>query len=448
MNKYSFPKDFIWGVATSSYQIEGAYNEDGKGENIWDRFTSIPGNIYKNHNGNVACDHYHLYEKDIEILEQLGIKNYRLSISWARIFPKGYGEVNKKGVEFYKKLINKLVSRGIQPAVTLYHWDLPQHLQDMGGWANRKVVDYFVEYAEFMFKEFGDLVPIWITHNEPWVVSMLGYAWGIHAPGIKDYKMALQVAHNVLLSHGKVVRLYRSMNLKGKIGITLNLLTSYPFTSDEKDVLAAKINDGFVNRWFLDPVLKGKYPEDMVELYREQNILPELPEDDMEIINEKIDFLGINYYTRSVVKYDETAYPLKSSAVDLDNPKTDMGWEIYPKGLYDMLIYLHKNYDGINIMITENGAAFNDIVNSKGRVVDDYRIHYLYEHLKEVHRAISDGVNLKGYYLWSFLDNFEWAEGYAKRFGIVYVDYNNQNRIIKDSGYWYREVIKNNVLSE
>jgi len=446
MQKYNFPKDFIWGVATSAYQIEGAYNADGKGENIWDRFTSIPGKIYKNQNGNVACDHYNLYERDIEILEELGIKNYRLSISWARIFPKGYGEVNQKGLDFYKKLINKLIEKGIQPAVTLYHWDLPQHLQDIGGWANKKVVDYFVEYAELMFKEFGDIVPIWITHNEPWVVSILGHAWGVHAPGIKDYKTALQVAHNILLSHGKAVRVYRNMNLKGRIGITLNLSSTYPETDDQKDILAAKIYYGFMNRWFLDAVLKGSYPEDMLKLYSEQRILPEFLEDDMKIISEKIDFLGINYYTRSVLRYDENAYPLKVTMVDLDNPKTDMGWEIYPEGLYDLLINIHKNYGGIDILITENGAAFNDIVNYKGKVVDDYRIDYLYRHLTQAHRAILDGVNLKGYYLWSFLDNFEWAEGYSKRFGIVFIDYKTQKRIIKDSAYWYSNVVKNNGI--
>lgn len=448
MQKYTFPKDFIWGVATAAYQIEGAHNVDGKGENIWDRFTSIPGNIYKNHNGNVACNHYNLYEKDIEIMEELGIKNYRLSISWARIFPKGYGEINQKGLDYYKRLINTLISKGIKPAVTLYHWDLPQHLQDMGGWANRKVIDYFVEYAELMFKEFGDVVPIWITHNEPWVVSILGHAWGVHAPGIKDYKTALQVAHNILLSHGKVVKLYRSMNLKGKIGITLNLSSTHPLTDDEKDVRAAEVYDGFLNRWFLDAVLKGTYPEDMVKLYREQNILPEYTDEDMRIISEKIDFLGINYYTRSVLKYDENAYPLKASLVDLENPKTDMGWEIYPQGLYELLTNIHHNYGGVDILITENGAAFNDIVNYKGKVVDDYRIDYLYRHLREAHRAISEGVNLRGYYLWSFLDNFEWAEGYAKRFGIVFVDYKTQQRIVKESAYWYSNVIKNNSLCE
>ncbi|SEG12050.1 broad-specificity cellobiase [Caloramator fervidus] len=448
MVKYKFPDDFIWGVATSAYQIEGAYNKDGKGENIWDRFTSIPGNIYKNHNGNVACDHYHLYQSDINILKELGIKNYRFSISWARIFPDGYGKVNQKGIEYYRRLINALLDKGIQPAITLYHWDLPQELQDIGGWTNKKVVDYFVEYAELMFKEFGDLVPIWITHNEPWVVSILGHAWGVHAPGIKDYKIALKVAHNILLSHGKVVKLYRSMSLKGKIGITLNLSSIHSATDSEKDLLAAKIYDGFMNRWFLDAILKGSYPEDMKKLYNELNILPQFSDDDMKIINERIDFLGINYYTRSVVKYDENAYPLKVSMLDLDNPKTDMGWEIYPKGLYELLINLHKNYDGIDILITENGAAFNDIVNYKGKVVDDYRIDYLYRHLLEAYRAICDGVNLKGYYLWSFLDNFEWAEGYSKRFGIVFVDYNTQKRIIKDSAYWYSDVIKNNGITE
>lgn len=442
--QHIFPKDFIWGTATAAYQIEGAYKEDGRGESIWDRFSHIPGNVFKGHTGDVACDHYNRVEEDVKLLKEIGVKSYRFSISWPRIFPEGRGEVNQSGLEFYKKLIYLLLQNDITPAVTLYHWDLPQKLQDIGGWANPEVADYFVEYAKLMFKELGDLVPIWITHNEPWVVSILGNAWGVHAPGLKDYKTALLVAHNILVSHGRAVRAYRDMGLKGRIGITLNLGPVYPATDSEEDRLAARIEDGFLNRWFLDPVLKGSYPTDMVDFYREKGLLPDFNEEDLKIINEPTDFLGINNYSRNVMKYNREGYPFPSNLVSTDNDKTEMGWEIYPEGLYDLLTRLHRDYDGVEIMITENGAAFNDIVNREGKVEDDNRLDYIHNHLSSCHRAIEAGVNLTGYYVWSFLDNFEWAEGYAKRFGITYVNYETQERILKKSGHWYSEVIKNN----
>jgi beta-glucosidase len=444
MNKIIFPQDFIWGTATAAYQIEGAYKEDGKGESIWDRFSHSPGKVFKGHTGNRACDHYHRYEEDIKLLKQLGVKSYRLSIAWTRIFPEGKGEPNKKGIEFYKKLVKLLIENDITPAVTLYHWDLPQKLQDIGGWINPEVVECYVNYARFMFKELGDLVPVWITHNEPWVVAFLGNAWGVHAPGIRDFKTALLVAHNLMLSHGKVVRAYREMRLKGKIGITLNLSPTYAASESQGDKLAARFQDGFNNRWFLDPVLKGCYPEDLLQIYREKDLLPELEAEDLKIMCEPTDFLGINFYSRAVIKHNKNGYPLPTEYVETNNDKTEMGWEVYPKGLYDLLARLHKDYDGINIMITENGAAYNDIVNREGKVEDDNRLDYIYKHLVQCHKAIEDGVNLKGYYVWSMMDNFEWAEGYAKRFGITYVNYDTQERILKKSAHWYSEVIKNN----
>jgi beta-glucosidase len=444
MTKIIFPQDFIWGTATAAYQIEGAYKEDGKGESIWDRFSHSQGKVFKGHTGNRTCDHYHRYEEDIKLLKQLGVKSYRLSIAWTRIFPEGKGEPNKKGIEFYKKLVKLLIENDITPAVTLYHWDLPQKLQDIGGWTNPEVVECYVNYAKFMFKELGDLVPVWITHNEPWVVAFLGNAWGVHAPGIRDFKTALLVSHNLMLSHGKVVRAYREMRLKGKIGITLNLSPTYAASESQEDKLAARFQDGFNNRWFLDPVLKGCYPEDLLQIYRDKDLLPELEAEDLKIMCEPTDFLGINFYSRAVIKHNKNGYPLPTEYVETNNDKTEMGWEVYPKGLYDLLARLHKDYDGINIMITENGAAYNDIVNREGKVEDDNRLDYIYKHLVQCHKAIEDGVNLKGYYVWSMMDNFEWAEGYAKRFGITYVNYDTQERILKKSAHWYSEVIKNN----
>jgi len=444
MQRIVFPKNFLWGVATSSYQIEGAWKEDGKGESIWDRFTHIPGKIANGDTGDVACDHYHLYREDVKLLKELGVKTYRLSISWPRVFPEGKGSPNKAGMEFYINLIKLLVDNGIKPAVTLYHWDLPQKLQDIGGWANKAVIDYYEQYAEYVFKELGSMVPIWITHNEPWVVSFEGNWQGVIAPGITDFSTALLVSHNLLVSHGRAVRLYRKMGFKGEIGITLNLVPMYPASQSEEDIEAAKRGDGFYNRWFLDPIFKGAYPSDMLEWYSQRVVVPEITREDLEIINTPIDFLGVNYYSSGHVKAEPGIWPLDAINVPTGRDKTDSGWEINPQGLYDLLVRLHKDYKGIKIMITENGAAFNDIINREGNIEDDCRLDYLYRHFVEAHRAIQDGVNLKGYYVWSFLDNFEWADGYTKRFGLVYVDYATQKRILKRSGRWYREVIKNN----
>ncbi|NLK21702.1 MAG: beta-glucosidase [Epulopiscium sp.] len=443
--KHIFPKDFLWGVATASYQIEGAYKEGGKGESIWDRFSHIHDNIFDDHNGDIACDHYHLYEEDVKLLKEMGVQTYRFSISWPRIFPEGRGNPNEKGVEFYRNLISLLNKYGIKPAVTLYHWDLPQKLQDIGGWANREVVNYYVEYASYIFEEFGQSVPIWITHNEPWVVSFLGYGFGVHAPGIKDISTALLVSHHLMLSHGRTVKLYRKMGLKGQIGITLNLSTEYSNSNDENDIEAARNQDGFANRWFLDPLLKGNYPKDILELFVSNNlVLPQITQEDLEEIYQPIDFLGVNYYSAHVNKFDANNNLLKAERVSTGRDKTEMGWEIYPEGLYDLLIRLHKEYGGIPLMITENGAAFNDIVDYEGKINDYNRLDYLYRHFREAHKAINDGVNLKGYYVWSFMDNFEWTYGYSKRFGITYIDYKTKERILKKSGYWYGKVIKNN----
>lgn len=443
MSKILFPKDFIWGTATASYQIEGAYNEDGKGESIWDRFSHTPGKIFNRDTGDTACDHYHRYEEDIEIMKYLGIQSYRYSISWPRIFPDGKGKINQKGLDFYLRLTDKLLENGISPAVTLYHWDLPQKLQDIGGWTNRSVTDYFAEYSELVFKSLGDMVDIWFTHNEPWCAAFLGNMRGWHAPGIMDLETALKVSHNLLLSHGKALKLYRSMNLKGKIGIALNLNPKYPASQDAEDINAAKLDDGILNRWMLDPLYKAIYPQDVVAHYESQGINMEFTQRDLDIISQPMDFLAINYYTSDFIKHDP-AKRIESLDKMLENiEKTAMNWIVYPEGLFDILIRLHNDYGKPDIIVSENGAAYMDTLTEQGKIHDERRINYLNIHLQQVHRAIEHGVNLKGYYLWSLLDNFEWNHGYSKKFGIVHVDLNTQKRTIKDSGYWYKNVIEN-----
>lgn len=446
MSSMVFPENFIWGTATSAYQIEGAYNEDGKGESIWDRFTHTPGNIRGNNTGDVACDHYHLYEEDLKIMKEMGIKSYRFSISWPRIFPDGKGEPNQRGMDFYRNLVDLLVENDIAPAVTLYHWDLPQKLQDIGGWTNREVADLFVQYARYVFRQLGDKVTIWITFNEPWVSSFIGYWYGGHPPGISDLSLALQAAHNIMLAHGRAVRAFREMGMKGEIGISLNLNPIYPASEKENDFLAANRYSEFYNGWFLNPILKGKYPEQLMNYFSNFAMLPNMDREDMDVIHTPIDFLGINNYSFTSVVYAPDKLPLQVNFAETGKAKTDTGWEIYPEGMYDLLLYLHHEYNGIKMMITENGAAFQDVIDQDETVNDDERIGYLNEHIAEIHRAMKDGVNLAGYYIWSFMDNFEWRSGYSKRFGLVYIDYVTQKRIVKKSGFWYKNVIENNGI--
>jgi beta-glucosidase len=382
-------------------------------------------------------------------MKEIGVKAYRFSIAWPRIFPEE-GKYNPKGMDFYKRLIDELLKRDIMPAATIYHWDLPMWAYDKGGgWLNRDSVKWYVEYATKLFEELGDVIPLWITHNEPWCSSILSYGIGEHAPGHKDWREALIAAHHILLSHGEAVKAFREMNIKGsKIGITLNLTPAYPASEKEEDKLAAQYAGGFANRWFLDPIFKGNYPEDMVELY--SKIIGEfdfIKEGDLETISVPIDFLGVNYYTRSIVKYNEDSM-LKAENVPGPGKKTEMGWEISPESLYDLLKRLDREYTKLPMYITENGAAFKDEVTEDGRVHDDERIEYIKEHLKAAAKFIEEGGNLKGYFVWSLMDNFEWAHGYSKRFGIVYVDYETQKRILKDSALWYKEVIQKNSIEQ
>lgn len=447
MSKIIFPKDFEWGAATASYQIEGAYNEDGRGKSIWDKFSHQKGNIVNNDTGDVACDHYHRYQEDVRLMKKIGLDNYRFSIAWPRIFPKGKGKINQKGIDFYKRLVNELLEADIKPTATLYHWDLPQKLQDLGGWENRETAKYFNEYAQLMYQELGGLVSTWITQNEPFVVSMVANLFGEHAPGFKDYNKALQVAHNVLLSHGMAVKSFRESGVEGEIGITLDLDHVYANSDSEEDEIARDYCDSFNNRWFLDPIFKAQYPQKLMSLYQEEFGGFEMEAGDLEIISREIDFLGINYYSRSLVEYNEDELLNYKTIKPKDSQYTAMDWEVYPEGLTDLLLRLDEEYTNKPLYITENGAAYDDKISEDGQVHDKKRVDYFKKHFKAIHDAIEKGVNLEGYYAWSLMDNFEWAYGYDKRFGITYIDYENeQKRILKDSAKFLSRVIENNGL--
>ena len=447
MPETSFPKDFLWGTATAAYQIEGAVNEGGRGETIWDRFSHTPGKVYQNQNGDLACDHYHRYREDIQLMKDIGLRSYRFSVAWSRIFPSGGGKINTPSLDFYRHLVDELLAAGIAPMITLYHWDLPQSLQDRGGWANRDTVKYFVDYAATMFDKLADRVRLWITHNEPWVVAFIGHDDGVHAPGIRDRKTALQVSHNLLLSHAQAAMLFEEYRREGnQIGITLNLAPAYPDTDSPEDELAARYYDGYQNRWFLEPLFTGGYPEDMFEVYQKQYNAPTVePEDLNAFRTSRIDFLGVNYYMRKIVRRPEKQEDLFAEVrPDYQGVRfTEMDWEIYPDGLYKLLTRIQEDYDPPELYVTESGIACPDRIDADGRIQDEERIEYLRSHFSAAHRALQEGVKLKGYYVWSLIDNFEWAHGYSKRFGVVYIDYKSQARILKSSANWYREVIAN-----
>ncbi|MBE3599774.1 MAG: beta-glucosidase [Limnochordaceae bacterium] len=449
MAEGGFPPGFLWGAATAAYQIEGAVDEGGRGESIWDRFSHTPGKTRDGDTGDVACDHYHRYRDDVRIMRELGLAAYRFSVAWPRIFPEGRGRPNPDGVAFYERLLDELEKAGIQPVVTLYHWDLPQALQDRGGWPHRDTAYRFADYAAWMFDRLGDRVPYWITHNEPFVVSILGHVTGEHAPGLNDPAAGFRTAHHLLLSHGLAVQAFREGGRrKGRIGITLNLSPVHPASGSPEDEAAARRVDGLINRWFLDPLFRGAYPEDMVEHFGRLIPLPEASEADMRLISQDVDFLGVNYYSRQVVRHDPGELFLQMRQIDGPGPKTEMGWEVYPAGLGEILRRLHEAYTKAPLFVTENGAAYPDTVSPDGAVHDPDRIAYLRDHLLELSRVIAGGVPVQGYFLWSLMDNFEWAHGYSKRFGILYVDYPTQRRIWKDSAYWYRRVIEANAVVE
>jgi len=452
MTRYSFPQGFLWGAATSAQQIEGGRHEGGRGESIWDRFASLPGKIEDGSNSDVACDHFHRWPEDVEIMKALGLGAYRFSIAWPRIFPSGSGKPNEAGLDFYDSLVDALLEAGLRPFPTLYHWDLPQTLQDQGGWSERDTAAHFKDYAAIMARRLGDRIGQWTTHNEPWCAATLGYEEGHHAPGHKDPAEALRAAHHMLLSHGWACQAIGIEAPRAELGIVHIHTPAYPDSKSKADEDAARWFDGFFNRWYFDPIFKGSYPEDAIADRIAAGHLdgPELPfckEGDMKVIATPLDFLGVNYYSRVVMKTDEQG---RRVALKPGPPEslTDMEWEVFPEGLYDTLLRVQKDYAPKKIYITENGAAYDDPMDEAGRIADPRRIAYLQDHFLAMGRAIEDGVPLKGYFAWALLDNFEWGYGYKKRFGLFAVEEASRNRIPKDSAGWYREVVSANAVSD
>ena len=434
----SFPADFVWGVATSSYQIEGAAAEDGRGQSIWDTFCRTPGKVANGDSGDVACDHYHRWESDLDLIASLGVNAYRFSIAWPRIVPNGRGRIEPRGLDFYDRLVDGMLDRGLAPYATLYHWDLPQALEDEGGWTNRGIVDAFVAYADAVTARLGDRVVSWATLNEPWCSAFLGYAKGEHAPGRTSFAEGLQAAHHLLLAHGSALPAMRRNAPNAEHGIVLNLNPTYPASDAPDDRAAARRYDGFFNRWYLEPILHGSYPEDAWKGYGD--VVPTVRGGDLEIMRREIDFLGVNYYSRVVVADGDGPWP-RTRGVAGSGPVTEMGWEVYPQGLTDLLVRLDRDYVIPALHITENGAAYPDALDG-GEVHDADRVRYFEGHISAVADARARGVPVAGYFAWSLMDNFEWAHGYDKRFGIVHVDYDTQERTLKDSARWYRERIR------
>lgn len=435
--RHHFPSDFTWGVATSAYQIEGAAALDGRGPSIWDTFSHTNGKVIDGSNGDVACDHYHRYSEDVENIAALNVGAYRFSISWSRVQPSGHGAWNEKGFDFYARLLDKLAEKNIEAHLTLYHWDLPQALQDNGGWLNRDTASHFAVYAAEVARRFGLRVASIATHNEPWCTANLGYGTGQFAPGTKDPVAALQASHHLLLSHGLAMKAMRALKIPAKLGIVHNQWTAVPATDSPADIAEAKWEYARSVQWFMDPIFKGRYPQLALDRMDQSRFV--VFENDLKIIHQPIDFLGVNYYARAFVSTD---VPPKKPEGELGF--TDMGWEIYPQGLSDLLIGLHKEYKehGLPpIYITENGMASADKLDD-GKVNDQIRIDYLSRHLAAVSYAMKQGVDIRSYFYWSLMDNFEWNSGYAKRFGLIYVDYATQQRTMKESAFWYRDFIK------
>ncbi|GAA3619834.1 GH1 family beta-glucosidase [Kineosporia mesophila] len=459
----TFPEDFVFGGATAAYQIEGAAAADGRGLSIWDVFSHTPGRTVNGDSGDVAIDHYHRYKDDVAIMASLGLEAYRFSVSWPRIQPDGRGRGLEAGLDFYSRLTDELLNADIDPWITLYHWDLPQALQEAGGWPNRDTAYRFADYSAIVHEHLGDRVKHWITLNEPFCSSLIGHASGRHAPGLEDPSAALASVHHLLLGHGLAVDALRAQKVEN-VGITLNLYAVEPASDDPVDTDAARRVDGFHNRLFLDPVLKGRYPQDILHDVAEFGGLGDVQDGDLEIISRPLDLLGVNYYTRYVITGREdhpdlvgertgqlhSPYPGAAGAREVRHgmPLTDLGWEIDPDGLVDVLARLKREYPAVPIVITENGAAFADPISEDGVVHDADRIDFVWGHLAACERAIAAGVPLTGYFLWSIFDNYEWAEGYAKRFGAVHVDYETQVRTPKDSAHWYSSVIRTRSLEQ
>ena len=437
----SFPNHFVWGASTAAYQIEGAWNEDGRGESIWDRFCRTPGKIENGDTGDVACDHYHRWPEDIEWMKRLGLKAYRFSIAWPRIYPQGRGMLNRAGIDFYSRLVDALLAAGIEPYITLYHWDLPQMLDDAGGWPTRDTAYAFADYAETMVKHLGDRVQYWSTFNEPWCVSFLSYQLGIHAPGLQDERLAVQVAHHTLVAHGLALQSMRAVQAGIQAGIVLNL---WSIESVEDTPACRALIERAWQRdlgWFLDPLLHAEYP--LLAWQERAPAAPKMQPGDMKLIAQPLDWLGINNYSRQLL--DQQGHRIQRVP---GSEYTEMGWEVHGPGLRRLLSALQQRYPVPPIYIIENGAAFQDRLTPDGHVPDPRRINYLRDYITAVHEAMQDSVDVRGYFVWSLLDNFEWSFGYSKRFGVIYVDYSTQRRVIKDSGYWYAQAIAQNGITD
>lgn len=439
LRRAEFPADFRWGCSTSAYQIEGATTADGRAESIWDRFCSVPGHIRDGSSGATACDHYHRWEDDLDLAAQLGLNAYRFSIAWPRVLPDG--KINSRGLDFYSRLIDGMLARGLEPWATLYHWDLPQRLQERGGWSNRDTVDEFIEFTDAISRRLGDRVRNWITHNEPWCTAFLGCYEGKHAPGLRSWRTALQACHHVLLSHGRAVPVLRANVRDARVGIALSLHPSASASTDAADIAAMRRYDGLRNRWFLDPLYDRGYPADIWALCGAD--APRIESDDLAAIATPTDFLGVNYYFPETIAHAPGEGPLAARVIATPGAEfTDLGWEVSPQGLRELLERLQREYAPPEIYITENGASYEDSPAPDGAIADAQRRHYLQRHLVAVHEARSHGVPVKGYFAWTLMDNFEWAEGYTRRFGLVHVDFATQKRRLKQSGAWYRDFLR------
>ena len=435
-----FPRDFLWGTATAAYQVEGSPLADGAGPSIWHRFSHTPNLVCNGDTGDVACDHYRRYRDDVALMRSLGTNAYRFSISWSRVMPRGRGTVNAAGLEFYDRLVDALLANGIEPLVTLYHWDLPAALDDLGGWLNPEIAKWFADYASVMFRKLDDRVKMWATLNEPWVVTDGGYLHGALAPGHRSRFEAPIASHHLLRSHAEAVKVYRAEG-RHRVGIVVNLEPKYPASDSPDDRAAAQRADAYMNRQYLDPLFLGRYPDELGDVFGEA--WPEWPADDLTQISQPIDFLGVNYYTRSVTRFDRDAWLLRAAAVPQKRATyTETGWEVFARGLTDTLVWVKQRYGAPVTYVTENGAAFFDPpAVENDHLTDPLRVDYLRKHITAVHAAMTEGADVRGYFVWSLLDNFEWSHGYSKRFGIVHVDFETQKRTLKDSARFYAKVI-------
>ena len=451
-----FPDGFLWGAATAAYQIEGAPADDGKGPSVWDTFVRTPGKIHHGESGALATDHYHRLEADLDLIAGLGLNAYRFSVAWSRVLPEGTGAVNPAGLDFYRRMVDGLLDRGIAPALTLHHFDLPQALEELGGWTNRDSVTWFANYARILAESLGDRVSLWITHNEPWVVAWVGYGSGVFPPGRDDPADALAANHHLLVSHGRAIEAIRAAAPSAKVGITLNLSPNPPASDREEDVAAARLADAYYNRSFLDPLFRASYPEDLLDRYRETVDFSFIQDGDLSVASTANDFLGVNYYTRLHVAASSPEQPGTRSlpealgadiVPDPAVPTSAIGWGIEPDGLLEMLVRIRDEYTDLPLYVTENGTACVDYPTPEGTVHDPERVEFLDGHIRAAHAAVQHGVDLRGYFLWTLMDNFEWTLGYSARFGIIYVDYLTQKRIPKTSAVWYSEVARRNGLA-